>query len=388
MATESYQFRFLSSISEVDRADWNQLAGNASPFLKHEFLLALEVTGCTTAATGWQPHHLVITNEDSLLIGVVPLYRKTNSYGEYVFDWSWADAYRTNGVPYYPKYLTAVPFTPSTGPRFLIREEYRQPQLMHRIIDTVREHALEQQVSSWHVLFPTETESRLMADHGMLQREGCQFHWFNRGYASFEDFLAAMSSRKRKNIRKERLSVQEQGISFAFIDGAAITDKQWKHFYVFYQSTYLVRGMQGYLSQELFQQLGRTMPENLLLIEARLDNQVIAGALFFRDERKLFGRYWGSLEEYQFLHFETCFYQGIDYCIRNGLEEFDAGAQGEHKIQRGFEPIRTVSNHWIRHPAFAEAIEDFLVQEKDYMNRYRQQAGQLLPFKKHSESAD
>jgi hypothetical protein len=216
----------------------------------------------------------------------------------------------------------------------------------------------------------------------MLTREGTQFHWFNRGYSCFGDFLNALSSRKRKNIRKERQSVSDQGISFSIVGGADITPIQWKHFFVFYQSTYMARGMQGYLSEEFFVQIGKTMPENLFLVQATLGEQVIAGALFFRDGRRVFGRYWGSLEEYQFLHFETCFYQGIDYCIRHGLEQFDAGAQGEHKIQRGFEPIRTVSNHWIRHADFANAIEEFLEQEQSYVQRYRQEASKLLPFKK------
>ncbi len=379
---DKIQFRFLSSIAEVDRAAWNELAGKDSPFLKHEFLRALEDTGCTTSATGWQPCHLVGSDVEGQLLAAVPLYRKTNSYGEYVFDWSWADAYRSNGVPYYPKFLTAIPFTPSSGLRFLIREGIPRPQLMEFIVEVICRHAEEKDISSWHVLFPTESESDLLAGNGILQREGCQFHWFNHGYTSFDDFLNALSSRKRKNIRKERQAVQKEGIKFSFVSGHDISDQQWKHFYVFYQSTYLVRGMQGYLSLEFFQQLGLTMPENLLLVEACLDNQVIAGALFFRDHRRLFGRYWGSLEEYRFLHFETCFYQGIEFCIRNGLVEFDAGAQGEHKIQRGFEPIRTVSNHWIRHPAFAEAIEDFLEHEQDHVQRYRREAGKLLPFKK------
>jgi predicted N-acyltransferase len=380
--TEDFQFRFLSSLVEISSEDWNRLAGKASPFLRYEFIWALESTGCTTEATGWQPWHLAVWDKQQNLAALVLLYRKSNSYGEYVFDWSWADAYRTHGIPYYPKLLTAIPFTPSVGPRFLVREDLSKEQLIPLLADVIRHHAEETNLSSWHVLFPTESESETLAENGMLTREGTQFHWFNRGYSCFDDFLNALSSRKRKNIRKERQSVSDQGISFSIVGGADITPIQWKHFFVFYQSTYMVRGMQGYLSEEFFVQIGKTMPENLFLVQATLGEQVIAGALFFRDERRVFGRYWGSLEEYQFLHFETCFYQGIDYCIRHGLEQFDAGAQGEHKIQRGFEPIRTVSNHWIRHADFANAIEEFLEQEQSYVQRYRQEASKLLPFKK------
>lgn len=380
--SEQYQFRFLSSIGEIDSRDWNRLAGRASPFLRHEFLWALENTGCTIEATGWQPWHLAVWDKQQDLAALVPLYRKNNSYGEYVFDWSWADAYRTHGIPYYPKLLTAIPFTPSVGPRFLVREDLEKEAVIPLLVNFIRQHAEDKKISSWHVLFPTEAESETLAKNGMLTREGTQFHWFNRGYSCFDDFLNALSSRKRKNIRKERHSVSDQGISFSIVEGADVTQKQWKHFYVFYQSTYMVRGMQGYLSEEFFLEIGKTMPENLFLVQATLGEQVIAGALFFRDDRRVFGRYWGSLEEYQFLHFETCFYQGIDYCIRHRLAQFDAGAQGEHKIQRGFEPIRTVSNHWIGQSEFANAIEEFLDQEQIHVQRYRQEASKLLPFKK------
>jgi len=380
------QIRFLDSIDEVDRRCWNDLAGDASPFLKHEFLSALENTGCTSRETGWQPYHVAAYDSDNSLVAAMPLYQKYNSYGEYVFDWSWADAYRSNGIPYYPKFLTAIPFTPSVGPRILHNKQAQEEEISDQIVTAVLQRAEELEISSWHVLFPTETESELLATRGLNTREGSQFHWFNRGYQSFDDFLGALNSRKRKNIRKERQSVAQQGIQFSVVEGSEIDEKLWKHFYVFYQSTYMVRGMQGYLSEDFFLRVAETMPDNIFLVLAKHDEQIIAGALFFRDSKKLYGRYWGSLEEYQFLHFETCFYQGIDYCIRHGLEQFDAGAQGEHKIQRGFEPIRTLSNHWIRHPAFAEAVDDFLQREKAYVTRYRQEAGKLLPFKKTDQT--
>lgn len=382
ISSGNLQIRFLESITEIEGTHWNKLAGNSSPFLKHEFLSALETTGCTNRETGWQPNHVAAYDELGSLIAAMPLYQKFNSYGEYVFDWSWADAFTSNGVQYYPKFLTAIPFTPSVGPRILISSGFEHETVIDKLIAAVRQRAEELDVSSWHVLFPTESESEMLTNRGLKAREGCQFHWFNRDYVDFDDFLDAMSSRKRKNIRKERQTVAQQGIRFVTLEGDEIDEKVWKHFYVFYQSTYLVRGMQGYLSEEFFLQIAKTMPENLFLILAKLDEQIIAGALFFHDGKKLYGRYWGSLEEYQFLHFETCFYQGIDYCIENGLEQFDAGAQGEHKIQRGFEPVRTLSNHWIRHPAFSEAVDDFLEREKIHVRRYRDEASTLLPFRK------
>jgi len=382
---QELRIRFLDSIEEIDQPSWNILAGDASPFLRHEFLRALENTGCTSRETGWQPYHVAVWDSRDSLLAVMPLYQKFNSYGEYVFDWSWADAYRANGLSYYPKFLTAIPFTPSVGPRILVSEQTEINDVTDAVAEAVLGRAEELGISSWHVLFPTEAESELLAIAGLKSREGSQFHWFNRGYRSFDDFLAALNSRKRKNIRKERQAVARQGIQFSIVEGRDIDERLWKHFYAFYQSTYMMRGMQGYLSEEFFFRIAQLMPDNLFLVLAKLDQQIIAGALFFRDERKLYGRYWGSLEDFQFLHFETCFYQGIDYCISHGLQQFDAGAQGEHKIQRGFEPIRTLSSHWIRHPTFSRAVDDFLERERLHVSRYRAEASKLLPFKKSDQ---
>ena len=385
---DNLQVRFVESINEIDVQAWNFLVGNESPFLRHEFLLALEQTGCTIRSTGWQPYHAVVTesasdiDDDCELLAVLPLYLKYNSFGEYVFDWSWADAYQANDLDYYPKLLTAIPFTPSQSARILHREEVPLDKVVKALCGAIQAEAAQQGVSSWHVLFPTAQESEILARLSIPRRIGCQFHWFNRGYSDFENYLSALSSRKRKNIRKERNLVSKQGIQFDVVEGPEISERQWKHFYIFYQSTYLVRGREGYLSQELFLQIGETMAESLVLILAKIENQIIAGALFFKGDGKLFGRYWGSLDEYQFLHFETCFYQGIDYCIQNGLQQFDAGAQGEHKIQRGFEPVVTYSNHWIANETFSNAINDFLEKETRYIERYIADAAKLLPFKK------
>ena len=235
--------------------------------------------------------------------------------------------------------------------------------------------------SSWHLLFPLETEAQLLQEQGLLTRLGCQYHWFNDDYQCFDDFLAALNSRKRKNLRKERAAVQAQNISFRILEGAQVSEEQWQVFFRFYQSTYRVRGRRGYLNLEFFLSLGRSLPDDLVLILAEHDAAPVAGALFFKSREKLLGRYWGCSEEFQFLHFETCFYQGIEYCIRHGLKSFDAGAQGEHKIQRGFRPIPTWSAHWIAHPAFEAAIADFLEREAVYLRGYMSEATTLLPFR-------
>ena len=379
----AYEFRFHSRIADIDASLWNSLAGASSPFLRHEFLNALEETGCADADTGWQPHHLVVT-QDGKPVAAMPLYLKTHSWGEYVFDWSWADAYRQNGRRYYPKLVSCVPFTPSTGPRLLLATGADSAVLTRAIVVAVMREATALGASTWHVLFPGEQEHAQLTQAGLRPRIACQFHWYNRGYTCFEDFLDTFNSRKRKNLRKEREAVRNAGIAFTHISGHDITSTLWQQFYRFYQSTYQVRGQQGYLSLAFFQRLSEVMPENLLLVVATLDDRPIAAALSFRDKKTLYGRYWGSLEDYQFLHFETCYYQGIEYCIANGLQHFDSGAQGEHKIQRGFEPIITYSNHWIADPQFDAAIGDFLVREGEYIRQYQEQAEEGLPFKQEN----
>ncbi|MFM1896781.1 MAG: hypothetical protein RLZZ385_1855 [Pseudomonadota bacterium] len=382
----SLSCRFVDSIADIDAAQWNRLADQRSPFLRHEFLLALESSGCTTGRSGWQPCHALLSTPSGTLDAVMPLYVKDNSFGEYVFDWSWADAYRKHGIPYYPKLVTAVPFTPSAGPRVLAGGSALSERRREVLVTAVQALARDIQASSWHVLFPDQEQSDSLTAAGLLQRLGCQFHWRNRGYGDFDGFLDSLNSRKRKAIRKERAAVSAQGIGFQVVEGTDITQEQWRQFFRFYQNTYRVRGQQGYLNLEFFLTLGRTMPANLMLILALHDQQAIAGALFFKGENSLYGRYWGSLDDVPFLHFETCFYQGIDYAIRHGLTVFDAGAQGEHKIQRGFEPIMTWSNHWIAHPAFERAIAEFLQQEAHHTRHYIEDASGYLPFRSHTSS--
>jgi len=380
------QIRFIDSIHRIEAAHWNQLCPPDYPFVRHEFLAALEDTGCTGAATGWQAHHLLLFADEQLL-AAMPGYIKTHSYGEYVFDWSWADAYRRYGVDYYPKWINAIPFTPCVGPRLLCKPDTPTSELIDVAVQALTTECIEKNFSSWHCLFPNSEIRAQLRERDIAQRLGCQFHWFNRGYNSFDDFLAQMNSRKRKNIVKERRQVIEQGLVFEVKNGSALTAQDWKIFYALYRNTYLKRsGHSGYLSAEFFQQLGATMSDNLVLINALQPTEngshnIIAAALFMRDNTTLYGRYWGCFEEYQFLHFETCYYQGIDYAIANQLTRFDGGAQGEHKIARGFEPVITYSNHWIKEPGFRNAIEQFLQQESTQIHLYAEQAQQSLPFK-------
>jgi hypothetical protein len=315
----------------------------------------------------------------------MPLYAKTNSMGEYVFDWSWADAYQRHGLSYYPKLVSAVPFTPCAGPRICVAASANAEQIHTVLLAAVKKLAGRMQASSWHILFPDVELKQNLATLGLLQRTGCQYQWFNEGYKNFEQFLATFSSRKRKNLRKERTRVNDQGIEFMVLEGAEITDEHWQDFYRFYQSTYLVRGRTPYLNKKFFTELGRTMPQYLMLVMAHKEGRNIAGALFFKGTDTLYGRYWGCTEEYQFLHFETCYYQGIDYCIRHNISRIDSGAQGEHKIQRGFKPVHTWSSHWIQHSGFADAIEHFLQDEQQHIDAYVMRASDYLPFRKDLE---
>lgn len=362
----------------------------AYPFLRPEFFAALEDSGSVCTASGWTPRHLSI-DKDGENQAFMPLYLKTHSWGEYVFDWSWADAYRRHGLEYYPKLLSAIPFTPATGPRIRFAEGADKPALVQQLVSQVVELAQDNGASGWHLLFPEQEQMDLLEtfidDPHLMRRTGVQYHWFNvnqahSNYENFEDFLAALSSRKRKMIRRERRQVAEQGFHIEMLTGAEITAHLWEFFYQVYHRTYLKRsGSAGYLSREFFLQIGATMPEQIAMAVARSHGKPIAAALYFYDSDTLYGRYWGCEGEYDFLHFELCYYRGIDFAIARGLHKFDAGAQGEHKILRGFTPVETHSLHWIANPAFAEAVGKFLVQEQKQMERYREEAAELLPFK-------
>lgn len=378
---QNFSFQYLSSIDQISPAHWDNLCASDYPFLRHAFLAALEHSDSIGGDSGWQPYHLC-AYQNQQLVAVMPLYIKQHSYGEYVFDWAWADAYRRYNVDYYPKLVTAIPFTPASGQRLCTAPDVDQQALIHAIVADIQTQTRRGDFSSWHLLFPQIDEFERWQQTDLRQRSGCQFHWFNLDYRSFDEFLATFTSRKRKNIKRERRRVAEQGIKLQPLTGAQISDQHIRDFYLFYQATYLKRGQQGYLTLEFFLALREKMAEQLLLVMAEKDGEAIAAALCLRDSNTLYGRYWGCLEEYECLHFESCFYQGIEYCIAHGLTRFDPGAQGEHKILRGFEPVKTHSLHWIEHEGFRAAIDRFLGQEKLGMAQYQAQAAEMLPFKK------
>jgi predicted N-acyltransferase len=355
--------------------------------MQHAFFLALEESHSTTAITGWQPYHAVVEKNDGdkpRTIAIMPLFLKDNSRGEYVFDWSWADAYQRHGFNYYPKLVTAIPFTPCPGSRVCVAPDQDAEDIYKLLSVYIPEQATTLKASSWHILFPEQALCESFSSLGIQSRVGCQYQWFNRGYSTFDDFLGCFSSRKRKNLRKERQKVLDAGITFDILTGADITPEHWRKFYLFYQSTYFVRGRSPYLTETFFTCAGQAMADQMLLVMAKKEGEYIAGALSFIGEDTLYGRYWGCTEEYQFLHFETCYYRGIDYCIAKGLKRFDSGAQGEHKIQRGFEPVLTWSNHWIANSDFDHAIQRFLQDEESYVRRYQKEAAAYLPFRQES----
>jgi len=348
------------------------------PFLAAEFLSALEDSDSVTAATGWTPHHLAAQRGRPFM----PLYVKTHSYGEYVFDWAWADAYHRNGLPYYPKLVTAIPFSPVTGPRLRPLPDALDPGCGAALFDAVQETAAATGASSWHLLFPdAETRARF-AGLGLLERVGVQFHWSNRGYRDFDDFLDTFTARKRKMVRRERARIAAQGLRVELLPGTALDAARWDFFYRMYQRTYRKRsGTGGYLTRDFFARIGATLGAQIALALAYDGGEPVAAALYLHDSERLYGRYWGSLRDYECLHFELCYYQGIDFAIRRGLRGFDAGAQGEHKIARGFEPVETWSLHWIRERRFAVAIADFLARERAHIQHYVEEARSLLPYR-------
>jgi len=370
----------IDSLAQVDAVAWNRLTGLAYPFLRYEFLWALEQSGSVCEQTGWLPSHVLVMDENEL-VALMPLYLKQHSWGEYVFDHSWAQAYQQQGLDYYPKWLTAVPLTPCQGPRIVIKAGIAPLAVMHALLDFIKQISEQRGVSSWHCLFPAGQQPELLKSLGLSIREGVQFQWFNRDYRDFEDYLQTLSASKRKMLKRERRRIGEQGIRLLRIPGPEVTPLQWQVFFQFYTMTYLKRGARPYLNLAFFQQIAATMPEQCLLVLALKDDNAVGAALSFVGADTLYGRYWGCYEEYNGLHFEACYYQGLEYCIEHGLKRFDSGAQGEHKISRGFEPISVYSAHWIKDAGFAKAIAQFVAREQKGIQLYKQDAAAYLPFK-------
>lgn len=379
--------KLIDSLSQVDASAWNRLAGENYPFLRHEFLSALEESGSVSEQTGWVTQHVLVFDQMQL-IALMPLYLKYHSAGEFVFDQPWAQAYRQHGRSYYPKWLTAIPFTPCQGPRLVTDNSLTEERLLPLLLSTIRDLSETHAVSSWHCLFPCARQAARLSTAGLLLREDVQFHWFNDHYLDFEDFLQNLTSSKRKMIRRERRKVGESGIELKRLSGREIGEKEWRAFFQFYQMTYLKKGMRPYLNLDFFLKCAALMADRMLMVLATKETSYVGAALSFIGADTLYGRYWGCLEEFDFLHFEACYYQGLEYCIEHGLQRFDSGAQGEHKIARGFTPVTTYSAHWIKDPGFTKALEHFLARERKAVHNYRLDAASYLPYKNKMPNPD
>ncbi|MGB7259228.1 MAG: GNAT family N-acetyltransferase [Pseudolabrys sp.] len=353
-----------------------------NPFVSHSFLLSLEQSASVGDRTGWRPRHLLAETADGTLIGAAPCYVKTHSRGEYVFDHGWAEAFERAGGDYYPKLQVSVPFTPVTGPRLLVRPSPLAGAVRGALAEALTEITTASDLSSAHVTFLTEPEWRLLGDRGFLQRTDQQFHWENDGYASFEDFLAALSSRKRKTIRRERKDALAPGIDVHWLTGSDLTESVWDAFFAFYMETGSRKWGRPYLTREFFSLVGQAMGDRILLVMAKRAGRWIAGAINFLGADTIYGRNWGSLEHHPFLHFEICYYQAIDYAIQHGLKRVEAGAQGEHKLARGYLPSTTYSAHFIANPALRRAVADYLKRERAYVEAAGEELAAAAPFRK------
>lgn len=378
------RIRMIERLSEVSPADWNAVANPEGapydPFLSWEFLDALETTGCAVEETGWGPRHLIAEDEDGRIVGALPLYLKGHSQGEYVFDHAWADALERAGGRYYPKLLTAIPFTPATGRRILSAD----PAVCAKLVDAAGHVADEWGVSSWHVLFPTQAQKDSLTEQGMLGRCDVQFIWENAGYGSYDDFLGALSSRKRKALRKERAAAQA-GLEIRPLTGAEITEDHWDAFFACYQDTGERKWGTPYLNRDFFSLVGERMADKILLVMAFREGRPIASALNFIGSEALYGRYWGCLEPCEGLHFELCYHQAVDFAIENGLARVEAGAQGHHKLARGYRPKPVWSAHWLASPDFARAVSAFLRQERPAVMAEIEAMDADGPYKKNSD---
>ena len=369
------------SISDIAAGEWNQLAGDTYPFLRHEFLQAAEDSGSVSPESGWIPRHLTLRrgHKDELHAALI-LYEKSHSWGEFVFDWSWAQAYERAGFRYYPKLVSAVPFTPATSRRLLLREP-TDAEAAAALLEAATDLARSSDCSSLHVLFPSSDDMPLLREAGLRLRKDCQFHWHNENYADFDAFLSGFSSAKRKKAKRDRRRVAEAGITFRRLRGSDLDDDLWHIVYRLISITFMRRGSLPYFTLDFFKQISRSMPGNILVILAEKHGALIAAAVFFESEQTLYGRYWGSDAHYDALHFETCYYQGIDYCIDTGKQVFEPGTQGEHKISRGFVPVTTWSAHWLQHPEFFSAIADYLDEEGRHVDQYMQAVDDHSPYR-------
>ncbi len=377
----------LTSLDDVAAADWDACVPGGNPFVRHAFLSALEESGSATAETGWLGQHVVLKDAAGQVLGAVPMYLKNHSHGEYVFDHGWADAFERAGGRYYPKMQVSVPFTPATGPRLLLRadaakDEAEAAALRGALLSACIQCADKTGASSLHITFPLEEEAELMDEAGLLIRTGMQFHWENDGYEDFDEFLAKLASRKRKQIKRERREALAEGLAIHALSGNEIEEHHWDAFFHFYQETGSRKWGVPYLTREFFSLLGEKMGDQVVLLIAENGGRPIAGALNLASDDTLFGRNWGAVEYHKFLHFELCYYQAIDYAIAHGLKRVEAGAQGEHKLVRGYMPCATYSAHWIANAGFRDAIEDYLQRETRQVDWEIEALGEHSPFRK------
>jgi len=365
-------------IAAIDERDWNALVGDRYPYLRHEFLQVAEKTGCVSPAAGWSPRHIGLYSDRNELLGAMPLYEKAHSWGEFVFDWNWAQAYERAGLDYYPKLVSAAPFTPSPSGRLLVAEPKQRSELIQAALSC----ACEGNYSSLHVLFPEPGELEVLEQAGLQLRKDCQFHWHNRGYASFDEFLGTFNSKKRKKVRRDRRHVRESGVRFRWLTGRELDAAIWSDVYQLISRTFQQRGSMPYFSYDFFVEVSQRLPDNLLVVLAERHRMPTAAAVFYIGDDVLYGRYWGCDTQYNALHFETCYYQGIDFCIAHEKRIFEPGTQGEHKISRGFAPVATWSAHWLAQPDFCSAVADYLKSEERHVDRYIEAVEQHSPYKK------
>jgi predicted N-acyltransferase len=403
MSKSTLTIRVIPDISEIPAKTWDNCAnpsskvlleeaptagGGINPFVSHAFLSALEKSKSATARTGWQPQHLVAQTPDKAVVGVVPCYLKSHSRGEYVFDGGWADAYERAGGSYYPKVQVSVPFTPATGPRLLVPPGPQQDEIRASLLEGLKQLCAMREASSVHITFMPETEAQHAQDAGYLQRTDQQFHWANAGYATFDDFLADLASRKRKLVKRERRDAVANGIEIVWLTGSDITEDAWDAFFAFYMETGSRKWGRPYLTREFYSLIGQSMADRILLVMAKRAGRFIAGAINFIGSGTLFGRHWGAIEHHPFLHFEVCYYQAIAFAIAHKLARVEAGAQGEHKLSRGYLPATTYSAHYIADPAFRRAIDDYLARERGYVEAAGRELDAMSPFRKDMVEED
>ncbi|MFK8031963.1 MAG: GNAT family N-acetyltransferase [Gammaproteobacteria bacterium] len=412
---KKYAVSFIDSITQARRDDWQRLAATDNPFISYDYLSALETTGATGEGTAWKPHHALVHDQNGVLVAATPLYIKDDSWGEFVFDFAWAEAHHRNGIAYYPKLVTAVPYTPVAGPRLLVGKvdsgdaqsgdaqsgdaESRDAEsggnesganrlaAINALLKAVEEKVESLDGSSWHMLFPNpESRALLESKSDYIVRKDCQFHWRNKDYTSFDHYLSHFRSSRRKKTRRERRKVAEAGIHVQLLHGSDMTQEQWEAFYELYASTFYARGRAPYFDLAFFTTIARSDLINIRVCFGLRDEQTIAASMFFETDTTLYGRYWGTREFVDGLHFELCYYQGIEYCIEKKLHTFDPGVQGEHKIARGFQASPSWSVHWLRFPPFADAIRNHVELESGHVKEYAEQVDQHLPFRKEDRN--